>query len=115
MCGLVGVNAQHSNSSDSVFEIAHGIAERFAHRDPDNFGVWADLDMGIALSYRRLSILDLSPAGHQPMASASGRFVLAYNGDTYNPLVIRERLTAENRAPVWRRMLSSMALCPSTK
>ena len=62
------------------------------HRGPDDSGVWVDVDAGIGLSHRRLSILDLSPAGHQPMTSVSGRYVIAFNGEIYNHLDLRRQL-----------------------
>ncbi len=66
-----------------------GRLNRISHRGPDDEGVWADAQAGIALGFRRLSIVDLSPAGHQPMASSSGRFVMAFNGEIYNHLELR--------------------------
>ena len=72
------------------------------HRGPDDHGVWIDEKCGIGLGHRRLSILDLSPQGHQPMISASGRYVIAYNGEIYNFREIRDKLTAEGRTPQWR-------------
>jgi asparagine synthase (glutamine-hydrolysing) len=65
------------------------------HRGPDHAGLWLDADAGIALAHRRLSILDLSAAGHQPMVSASGRYVLVFNGEIYNHLQIRRMLDGE--------------------
>jgi asparagine synthase (glutamine-hydrolysing) len=62
------------------------------HRGPDDGGEWVDAVAGIALGHRRLSILDLSPAGHQPMLSANGRFVLVFNGEIYNHLELRRAL-----------------------
>lgn len=68
------------------------MGEAIAHRGPDDSGVWLDVGAGIGLSYRRLSILELSPAGHQPMVSASGRYVIAFNGEIYNHLDLRLQL-----------------------
>jgi asparagine synthase (glutamine-hydrolysing) len=102
MCGLVGLYTQDLNARVVLVDTIQAMADCIAHRGPDDFGVWADDDNGIGLGHRRLSILDLSPAGHQPMLSVSGRFVLAYNGEIYNHLEIRERLLAENCAPAWR-------------
>ncbi len=68
------------------------MADTLVHRGPDTAGYWLDEDVGIALGHRRLSILDLSAAGHQPMASASGRFVVAFNGEIYNHLELRAEL-----------------------
>lgn len=100
MCGITGFFGQ--SISHQMSELATEMADRIAHRGPDDSGVWCDQEVGIALAHRRLSIVDLSPAGHQPMHSASGRYVLVYNGEIYNHLEIREQLTAENHAPAWR-------------
>ncbi len=81
-----------------------GMADTLRHRGPDDAGVWVDGEAGVALGHRRLSILDLSPAGHQPMHSACGRYVIAFNGEVYNHLEVRQKLEAENckNPPVWR-------------
>ena len=73
--------------------IAHGLA--IQHRGPDDAGAWADAQAGIAFGHRRLSIIDLSPAGHQPMHSAGERFVLAFNGEIYNHLDLRAELEVD--------------------
>ena len=85
MCGIAGVfthNAEVRNLG--LASMAKGMSDIMEHRGPDDQGVWCDQDAGIALSHRRLSIIDCSPAGHQPMISASGRYVISYNGEIYN-------------------------------
>ena len=101
MCGMTGFfqDAQlHADASS----IAASMASRIFHRGPDDSGVWADSESGIALAHRRLSIVDLSAAGHQPMLSASGRYVLAYNGEIYNHLDLRRELEAAGAVLGWR-------------
>lgn len=68
------------------------MAEGLAHRGPNDAGAWSDAQTGVALGHRRLSIVDLSPAGHQPMQSPSGRYMMAFNGEIYNHLALRLRL-----------------------
>ena len=70
-----------------------------AHRGPDDSGTWVDPNAGVAFGHRRLSIVDLSPSGHQPMPSSSGRWVLTYNGEIYNHRELRARLEDEGFAP----------------
>jgi len=72
------------------------------HRGPDDFGYWFQRDIGLALGHRRLSIVDLSPAGHQPMASASGRYQITLNGEIYNYASLRAELESQGAAPAWR-------------
>jgi asparagine synthase (glutamine-hydrolysing) len=72
------------------------------HRGPNDFGIWADSDASVALGHRRLSILDLSAAGHQPMHSPCGRYVLVYNGEVYNHTELRAELENEGGAFDWR-------------
>jgi len=78
------------------------MADRIRYRGPDDHGSWCDTDAGYAVAHRRLSILDLSAAGHQPMQSPSMRWVLAYNGEIYNHLELRKELEAARAAPAWR-------------
>ena len=92
MCGLTGFWQPSNFSADAAQVVAKKMAERIAHRGPDDSGVWVDEAAGIALAHRRLSILDLSPAGHQPMVSLSGRYVIVFNGEIYNHLAMRAEL-----------------------
>ena len=84
MCGIVGYLHYGDNTSDAMKHIVSVMAESISNRGPDDFGVWVDRPSGIALAHRRLSILDLSQAGHQPMSSPSGRFKIIFNGEIYN-------------------------------
>jgi asparagine synthase (glutamine-hydrolysing) len=100
MCGIAGVL-----SSQPVPEaVLQAMAQRIVHRGPDDHGVWSDPEAGIGLSHRRLSIIELSPHGHQPMVSADGRWMLCYNGEIYNHAALRDELEAAGRAPTggWR-------------
>jgi len=92
MCGIAGF-LTHPGSSD-LSESVRIMADTLVHRGPDDSGVWTDDSAGIALAHRRLSILDLSAAGHQPMASASGRYVIVFNGEIYNHLELRKKLAS---------------------
>lgn len=101
MCGLTGF--WHADTpSGALAPIAQSMADRIVHRGPDDSGVWVDESAGLALAHRRLSIVDLSAAGHQPMLSVSGRWVFAYNGEVYNHLDLRRDLEAAGTAPAWR-------------
>jgi asparagine synthase (glutamine-hydrolysing) len=92
MCGFAGFLLAQPSGVVGLEELATRMANTIAHRGPDDAGAWANSLAGIALGHRRLSIVDLSPAGHQPMASSSGRFVIAFNGEIYNHLELRAEL-----------------------
>lgn len=95
MCGFAGWLAGHQLLSAPEQESALGrMCDAIRHRGPDDAGYWFDFSPGIALGHRRLSIVDLSPAGHQPMVSNSGRFVIAFNGEIYNHSDLRTELNA---------------------
>ena len=82
MCGIAGFVDPIRRSGDTELKaLAASMAGALRHRGPDGQWVWADAESGVTLGHARLSIIDLSPAGAQPMASASGRFVLTYNGE----------------------------------
>ncbi|MGH6944065.1 MAG: asparagine synthase (glutamine-hydrolyzing), partial [Geminicoccaceae bacterium] len=93
MCGLVGLlDARHRLNEAGLRQLAGRMADSLHHRGPDSSGVWADAEAGVALGHRRLAIIDLSRDGHQPMGSASGRFVITYNGEIYNFRDLRREL-----------------------
>lgn len=92
MCGLTGFLLNQPGVMDGLEVLATRMADAIAHRGPDDVGAWADANAGVALGHRRLSIVDLSASGHQPMVSFSGRFVLAFNGEVYNHLALRKEL-----------------------
>ena len=90
MCGFAGfLSPQVAQWGEPVLQ---RMANSIARRGPDDSGYWLDGNEGIALGHRRLAIVDLSPAGHQPMPSGSGRYVIAFNGEIYNHLDLRTEL-----------------------
>jgi asparagine synthase (glutamine-hydrolysing) len=89
MCGIAGVLA---GPGPAPAALAAAMTAALAHRGPDSDGLWQDEAAGIALGHRRLAIVDLSALGHQPMASESGRYMLAYNGEIYNFRTLRAGL-----------------------
>ena len=91
MCGLVGFLGGRAGADGSA-DLLRRMADTIKHRGPDDGGVWCDSEQRIGLGHRRLAIVDLSPAGHQPMISASGRYVIAFNGEIYNHLELRREL-----------------------
>ncbi len=114
MCGFVGFlggTTLHCTLGNE--SLLKRMADVITHRGPDNAGYWCDVVQGIGLGHRRLSIVDLSPAGHQPMHSESGRYVMVYNGEIYNHLDLRRELEStvgfriqdsgfSNQGIVWR-------------
>lgn len=102
MCGLVGVLGCPTSDEGVLRKMANTLF----YRGPDDFGMWHDCAGAIQMAHRRLSVVDLSPAGHQPMSSASGRYVIAFNGEIYNHLDLRaeiEKIGADRTADiVWR-------------
>jgi asparagine synthase (glutamine-hydrolysing) len=101
MCGIAGFLALGPLMLDAV-GIARAMGNRLQHRGPDGSGEWIDVDAGIALAHRRLAIVDLTPAGSQPMTSADGRWVISFNGEIYNHAALRRVLEERQQAPAWR-------------
>ena len=100
MCGICGfLRPTEGIELDGAIR---KVTNTLRHRGPDDQGIWVDQDAGMALGHRRLSITELGPAGAQPMTSPCGRFVIAFNGEIYNHLALRDDLSVEGVAPGWR-------------
>ena len=91
MCGIAGFILLFPEAPVDLEARAIRMGGGIAHRGPDDAGVWVQPELGTALAHQRLAILDLSSAGHQPMTSASCRYVIAFNGEIYNHLDIRSQ------------------------
>ena len=102
MCGIVGFFRASGLVAESPALIVECLANTLRHRGPDDSGTWVDEAAGIALGHRRLAVLDLSVAGRQPMVSASGRYVIAFNGEIYNHLEIRREIETYGLHAPWR-------------
>ena len=95
MCGLTGFyDPRPSRDATQLARIVTQMRDALVHRGPDDAGEWVDADCGIALGFRRLSIIDLTATGHQPMVSASGRYVIVFNGEVYNYRDLQKELRA---------------------
>ena len=93
MCGIAGIFLMKGAAgAERLGALAQHMGDALIARGPDDYGVWVDAAQGLALAHRRLSIIDLSPEGHQPMISASGRYVVSFNGEIYNYRELRAQL-----------------------
>ncbi len=93
MCGIAGVlYPEPKLTNDEFSSLVKAMGDTLVHRGPDDSGEWVNSTMGIGLAHRRLSIIDLSPQGHQPMMSGNGRYVIVFNGEIYNYKKIRGHL-----------------------
>jgi asparagine synthase (glutamine-hydrolysing) len=92
MCGFVGFLSRDIGGSVIAERRAEQMASAINYRGPDDSGVWSDPNAGVVLAHKRLSILDISDAGHQPMESRSSRYVLVFNGEIYNHIDLRSQL-----------------------
>jgi asparagine synthase (glutamine-hydrolysing) len=100
VCGIAGLFTAHKDPRR--IETVARMTASLHHRGPDADGHWHDLDAGVMFGHRRLSIIDVSPQGAQPMVSASGRFVMIFNGEIYNYEELRATVEAAGQAPKWR-------------
>src|SRR5687767_7015823 len=103
MCGIAGiVSVSASLPEEELRREIERMSGTLVHRGPDDEGSWLDAPAGVGFGFRRLSIVDVSPAGHQPMVSSTGRYVIVFNGEVYNFEEIRQELIAAGRAPAFR-------------
>lgn len=98
MCGIAGL----LSSDPTCFGDVHAMTDALRHRGPDDGDAWIDPAAGVAFGHRRLAVIDLSQAGHQPMHSACGRYVIVFNGEIYNNLELRAALEARGGVCAWR-------------
>ena len=104
VCGLTGfIDLERRLAAAQLAGIAQRMSDSIAHRGPDDAATWVDAEARLAFGFRRLSIIDVSPLGRQPMHSASGRFVIVYNGEIYNAPELRR--AARGRGPGLSRPL----------
>lgn len=103
MCGFAGfLGGAAPDGAMNDLAVITRMTNAIAHRGPDDAGHWLDAEQRVALGHRRLSIVDLSSAGHQPMQSASGRYMFVFNGEIYNHGLLRKELEKSGHAPCWR-------------
>ncbi|MDF2713119.1 MAG: asnB [Paenibacillus sp.] len=101
MCGIAGfIDQSRAASREAMLATVSKMTDKIVHRGPDSSGMWSDSDTGVAMGHRRLSILDLSQEGHQPMISQSGRYHIVFNGEIYNYKLLRHMLEQENSEAV---------------
>lgn len=101
MCGFCGF-VSPPNDDNEADAVIRRMNATITHRGPDDDGIWTETSVGLTLGHRRLAILDVSPAGHQPMSSGDGRMTIAFNGEIYNHLDLRRELEAERHSTSWR-------------
>ena len=99
MCGIAGFIDPGTADAEAT---CRAMARALVHRGPDDCGYYIQRDLGLGLAHRRLSVVDLSPAGHQPMSSPGGRYQIVFNGEIYNHLEIRRELQTRGDARAWR-------------
>ncbi|MFI5412030.1 asparagine synthase (glutamine-hydrolyzing) [Kaistia sp. UC242_56] len=98
MCGIAGILLAPNAADSRALRSIATMTQTLHHRGPDGEGLWTDSDAGLALGHRRLAIVDLSEAGRQPMQSASGRFIMSFNGEVYNFGELRRELEGTGQA-----------------
>ena len=102
MCGISGYYDTSLPKEEDLEIIGKKMGDALSHRGPDDSGIWIDPQSGLVFSHKRLSIIDLSSKGHQPMISDSGRYVITFNGEIYNHNSIRRKMEGNNKAIKWK-------------
>ena len=102
MCGIAGYHDTSLPKEENLKIIGRKMGDAISHRGPDDSGIWIDNKFGLVFSHKRLSIIDLSRKGHQPMMSDSGRFIITFNGEIYNHNSIRRTIERNNIASEWK-------------
>ena len=102
MCGIAGFVDLNGFDVKKAINIGKAMGKTIEHRGPDHSGLWFDKNFGVVLVHQRLSIIDLSKSAHQPMLSASGRYVISFNGEIYNHKDLRLELNKLGKATSWR-------------
>ena len=98
MCGIAGFfTINNKRNTDEMVAIANKMANSIKHRGPDNSGVWVSEEVGLTLAHRRLSIIDLSIKGNQPMCSENRQFIIVFNGEIYNHRELRQELISNGK------------------
>ena len=101
MCGIVGFIEKKYFNAEKAKSIIKKMTDSMFHRGPDDSGFWMDNKNKLALGHRRLSVIDVSKAGLQPMSSSNSRFVIVFNGEIYNHKILRKQLEVLNKSPAW--------------
>lgn len=116
MCGLVGfMGGRWASGGGQLPALLREMAAAIAHRGPDHSDHWIDDESHVGLAHTRLAIVELSPAGDQPMASPSGRYIIVYNGEIYNHMDLRRQLQEEGRSFEWRGHADTETLLAATE
>ena len=102
MCGIAGFLCSQNNFFLKNLKNLNNIKDILVHRGPDDHGLWHDREEMISFAHTRLSIQDLSPAGHQPMESLSKKYIMIYNGEIYNHLDLRNKLKSLSPKIIWK-------------
>src|SRR5271157_6288816 len=101
MCGFAGiVDNNRSLNYDALTQAVNKMADTLHPRGPDDGGSWVDASSGMALGFRRLAIIDLTPMGHQPMIAHNGRYVIVFNGEIYNHKDIKKDIESREGLPI---------------